>query len=159
MDKWLLLDAIVGEITSALDNSLAAAEEARATATNKENAAENKYDTLGLEAAYLAHGQSERVLQLEGDLAAYVALRARLKDHTIIGVGSLLQLESETGVSRFLFIGPASGGLVVSVQGVRVTVITTDSPLGKAVLGGGIDDDVSIGVVGSATKARIADLW
>ena len=72
MDKWLLLDAIVGEITSALDNSLAAAEEARATATNKENAAENKYDTLGLEAAYLAHGQSERVLQLEGDLAAYL---------------------------------------------------------------------------------------
>ncbi len=159
MDKSLLLDAIVGEITSALNNSLAAAEEARATATNKENAAENKYDTLGLEAAYLAHGQSERVLQLEGDLAAYVSLRGRLKDHTIIGVGTLLQLENETGVSRFLFIGPSSGGLVVSVNGVTVTVITPDSPLGKALLGGGVDDDVSIGVAGSATKARIADLW
>ena len=159
MDKSLLLDAIVGKITSALDNSLAAAEEARATATNKENAAENKYDTLGLEAAYLAHGQSERVVQLEKDLAAYVALRGRLKDHTIIGVGTLLQLENETGVSRFLFIGPSSGGLVVSVNGVTVTVITPDSPLGKALLGGGIDDDVSIGVAGSATKARIADLW
>jgi len=159
MDKSLLLDAIVGKITSALDNSLAAAEEARATATNKENAAENKYDTLGLEAAYLAHGQSERVVQLEKDLAAYVALRGRLKDHTIIGVGTLLQLENETGVSRFLFIGPSSGGLVVSVNGVTVTVITPDSPLGKALLGGGIDDDVSIGVAGNATKARIADLW
>jgi transcription elongation GreA/GreB family factor len=159
MNKSLLLDAIVGEITSTLNNSLAAAEEARATATNKENAAENKYDTLGLEAAYLAHGQSERVVQLEKDLAAYVALRKRLKDHAIVEVGSVLKLEHETGETRFLFIGPASGGLVVSLGGVSVIVITPGSPLGKALLGGVIDDDVSIGVAGSATKARIADLW
>ncbi|HIE88788.1 MAG TPA: transcription elongation factor GreAB, partial [Gammaproteobacteria bacterium] len=140
MDKSLLLDAIVGEITSALNNSLAAAEEARATATNKENAAENKYDTLGLEAAYLAHGQSERVVQLEKDLAVYVSLREHLKDHAIVEVGSVLKLEHETGEARFLFIGPASGGLVVSINGVTVTVITPDSPLGKALLGGGVDD-------------------
>ena len=159
MNKSLLLDAIVGEITSALNNSLAAAEEARATATNKENAAENKYDTLGLEAAYLAHGQSERVVQLEKDLAAYVSLRKRLKDHAIVEVGSVLKLEHETGETRFLFIGTASGGLVVSLGGVSVIVITPGSPLGKALLGGVIDDDVSIGVAGSVTKARIADLW
>ena len=159
MDKSLLLSAIVSEISSALDNSLAAAEEARATATNKENAAENKYDTLGLEAAYLAHGQSERVLQLEKDLAAYVSLRDRLSDHAIVEVGSLLQLEHETGESRFLFIGPASGGLVVSVGGVTVTVITPGSPLGKVLLGAGIDDDVSIEVARGSAKARIANLW
>jgi transcription elongation GreA/GreB family factor len=159
MDKLLLLDAIVGEISAALNNSLAAAEEARATATNKENAAENKYDTLGLEAAYLAYGQSERVMQLEKDLAAYVSLRERLKDHAIVGVGSVLKLEHETGEARCLFIGPASGGLVVSLGGVSVIVITPGSPLGKALLGAGIDDDVSIDVAGSATKARIADLW
>jgi transcription elongation GreA/GreB family factor len=159
MDKWLLLEAIVGEITSALNNSLAAAEEARATATNKENTAENKYDTLGLEAAYLAHGQSERVLQLEADVAAYVALKGRLKDHTVVGVGTLIQLEQETGESRFLFIGPASGGLVVSVIGITVTVITPGSPLGKALLGAGIDDDVSIDGERGSGKAHITNLW
>ena len=158
MDKSLLLDAIVGEITSALNNSLAAAEEARATATNKENAAENKYDTLGLEAAYLAHGQSERVVQLEKDLAVYVSLRERLKDHAIVEVGSVLKLEHETGEARFLFIGPASGGLVVSFDNVTVTVITPDSPLGKALLGGSVDDDVTVDVAGNATQACIANL-
>lgn len=159
MDKSLLLSAIVGEITSALNNSLAAAEEARATATNKENAAENKYDTLGLEAAYLAHGQSERVVQLEKDLGAYVSFKDRLSDHAIVEVGSLLQLEHETGESRFLFIGPASGGLVVSVDGVTVTVITPGSPLGKALLGAGIDDDVSLEVARGSSKAHISGLW
>ena len=159
MNKLLLFDVIVGEITVALNNSLAAAEEARATATNKENTAENKYDTLGLEAAYLAHGQSERVLQLEADVAAYVALKGRLKDHTLVGVGTLIQLEHETGESRFLFIGPASGGLVVSVIGITVTVITPGSPLGKALLGAGIDDDVSIDGERGSGKAHITNLW
>ena len=159
MNKSLLIDVIVGEITSALRNSLAAAEEARATATNKENAAENKYDTLGLEAAYLAHGQSERVVQLEKDLAAYVFLKKRVKDHEIADVGSLLKLEYETGEGRFLFIGPARGGLAVSLGGLSVIVITSGSPLGKALLGVGVDDEVSVGVAGSASKARIAGLW
>lgn len=159
MDKRSLLSEIVSAITLALNNSLAAAEEARETATNKENAAENKYDTLGLEAAYLAHGQSERVLQLEKDLAAYVSLRGRLSDHTIIGVGSLLQLENDSGESRFLFIGPASGGLVVNNGGVAVTVITPESPLGKCLLGAGINDEVTTGVAGGSAQACIANLW
>ena len=159
MNKSLLIDVIVREITSVLNNSLAAAEEARATATNKENAAENKYDTLGLEAAYLAHGQSERVVQLEKDLAAYVFLKKRVTDHEIADVGSLVKLEYKTGEVRFLFIGPASGGLVVSLSGSSVIVITPGSPLGKALLGVGIDDEVSVDVAGSASKARIAGLW
>ena len=159
MDKPSLLSEIVSAITLALNSSLAAAEEARETATNKENAAENKYDTLGLEAAYLAHGQSERVLQLEKDLAAYVSLRDRLSDHTIVGVGSLLQLENDSGESRFLFIGPASGGLVVSVSGVAVTVITPESPLGKSLLSAGINDDVTTGVAGGSAQACIVNIW
>ena len=159
MNKLLLFDVIVGEITVALNNSLAAAEEARATATNKENAAENKYDTLGLEAAYLAHGQSERVVQLEKDLAAYVFLKKRVTDHEIADVGSLVKLEYKTGEVRFLFIGPASGGLVVSLSGSSVIVITPGSPLGKALLGVGVDDEVSVDVAGSASKARVAGLW
>ena len=159
MNKSLLIDVIVREIASALNNSLAAAEEARATATNKENAAENKYDTLGLEAAYLAHGQSERVVQLEKDLAAYVFLKKRVKGHEIADVGSLVKLEYKTGEGRFLFIGPASGGLVVSLGGSSVIVITPGSPLGKALLGVGVDDEVSVDLAGSACKARIAGLW
>ncbi len=159
MDKPSLLSEIVSAITFALNNSLAAAEEARETATNKENAAENKYDTLGLEAAYLAHGQSERVLQLEKDLAAYVSLADRLSDHTIAGVGSLLQLESDSGDIRFLFIGPASGGLVVNIDGVAVTVITPESPLGKSLLGAGSNDEVTTSVAGGSAKACITNLW
>jgi transcription elongation GreA/GreB family factor len=99
------------------------------------------------------------VVQLEKDLAAYVFLKKRVKDHEIADVGSLLKLEYKTGEGRFLFIGPASGGLVVSLSGSSVIVITPGSPLGKALMGVGVDDEVSVDVAGSASKARIAGLW
>ena len=159
MEKSELLAVIIDEINSALNGALAAADEARVTATSKENIAENRYDTLGLEAAYLAHGQSERVQQLEKDLAAFVSLRERLNDHSVVEVGSLLQLSNEAGERRFLFIGPASGGLVVNFNRIQVTVITPGSPLGRALLGVGVDDEVGIEVQEGSTKFRISGLW
>ena len=51
-----------------------AAQAAHETATHEENIAENKYDTLGLEAAYLATGQvrrAEAVRQAPGPLAPF----------------------------------------------------------------------------------------
>ena len=70
VDKKLLILQIIADLNAAIQTALAAADDARATATNKENVAENRYDTLGLEAAYLAHGQSERVMQLNATLEA-----------------------------------------------------------------------------------------
>ena len=65
MNKTALLNQIISTLESARDKASAAAAEAKETATDKENIAENKHDTLGLEAAYLAHGQSNRVMELE----------------------------------------------------------------------------------------------
>jgi transcription elongation GreA/GreB family factor len=48
---------------------------------------------------------------------------------------------------------------VVSLGGVSVTVITPSSPLGKALLGRSVDDDVSINVAGSSAQTRIVELW
>ncbi len=48
-----------------LDTLLHASHQAHQSATHCESKAENKYDTLGLEAAYLAHGLSVRAQQLQ----------------------------------------------------------------------------------------------
>ena len=159
MDKRLLLDTIVGEIMSSFNASLAAADQARKTATSKENVAENKYDTLGLEAAYLAHGQSERVLQLESDLASYLALRKNIKNDSAVAVGSVLKLKLAAGHSRYLFVGPASGGLVVKIKRVKVTVNTPESPLGKAVLGSIVGDELTRELGGIYADSLVNAIW
>jgi hypothetical protein len=58
MNKAILCAVIVDQLEVAVNSASAAADQARDTATDKQNVAENKYDTLGLEAAYLAHGRS-----------------------------------------------------------------------------------------------------
>ncbi len=60
MDKFLLQQRVLKRLAEDLVQVEQAAREAHETATHEENIAENKYDTLGLEAAYLATGQARR---------------------------------------------------------------------------------------------------
>ena len=70
MNKALLLEKIITVLEITYQNAVEAAMRAYNTATNDENVAENKYDTLALEASYLAHGQALRVAECEADIAA-----------------------------------------------------------------------------------------
>ena len=56
MNKHAVHQLILEKLTVDLDIAQRAAQTAYETATHEENIAENKYDTLGLEAAYLASG-------------------------------------------------------------------------------------------------------
>ena len=141
MDKQEVLTTIIENLTSSLQKAVAAADDARKTATHKENVAENRYDTLGLEAAYLAHGQSERVLELQNDLHRFVTLTERAcGPTTFIEPGSLVLLQHPSGQCQHLFVGPARGGLAILLDDVRVTVVTPQSPIGSTLMGMQIDD-------------------
>jgi len=157
MNKFNILNSIISTVSASFEGAVTAADEARATATNKENVAENKYDTLGLEAAYLAHGQSKRGLQLEQDLAAFVSLKENLTEHNEARLGSLVEVEQPDGEVRYLFIGPGCGGLKIDDEGEIVTVITPASPLGSALLNAAAGDEVSLDT--GASPLCVANVW
>ncbi len=157
-DKTALVRVIIANLETAIDSALAAANEARATATNKENAAENRYDTLGLEAAYLAHGQSDRVVQLGDALKAFQHLTLNPDNHLEVTIGSLVSLEDEAGGQRVVFIGPAAGGQVVNFEGTRVTIVTQQSPLGRALSAAACDDEVSAEIAGKFVTYTITSI-
>jgi len=120
-----------------------AAQRAHETATADENVAENKYDTLAVEAAYLAQGQSLRVEQCDADIEAFKALpRHSVTERATLG--SLVVLLDENDVERYLFLGPTAGGLKVVVDGIEVVVITLSSPLGRALHNKAVDDEVTL---------------
>ena len=70
MDKSLLQQQVLKRLADDLAQVEQAARVAHETATHEENIAENKYDTLGLEAAYLAAGQARRAEALPSSLIA-----------------------------------------------------------------------------------------
>ena len=145
MNKQLLHDKIIQILEEAHQGATDAALQAHDTATNKESVAENKYDTFGLEASYLAHGQAKRVAEYEEALVVYKSLGViDFSADLSIALGSLIQLEDEEGITQYLFLGPSAGGLKFIFEGKEITLITTSSPLGKVLNARYVGDEVEM---------------
>ncbi|HED34281.1 MAG TPA: transcription elongation factor [Gammaproteobacteria bacterium] len=145
MNKSHLIGQILLELEHVFQGAVAAAQRAYDTATDEENEAENKYDTLGLEASYLAHGQSKRVAQCEADLIAFKKLK--IVDFTSglsVATGALVKVEDEEGAEQFVFLSPVAGGLKVNFENNEITLVTPSSPLGKVLSGCVEGDDIEV---------------
>ena len=108
-----IIAAILHQLQQDLAVAAAASEEAHASATHSENVPENQYDTLALEAAYLAHGQSKRIEELQHSINTYRQfVRAEFTERAEIAVGAIVRLVNiDTDDLMQVFIGPEAGGL------------------------------------------------
>ena len=141
-----------------LDVLQRAAQTAYEAATHAENIAENKYDTLGLEASYLATGQARRVEEIRQALKNCRAMPLAPYDAASgIQIGALIQLEADNGSTQWLFLAPDAAGLKLEHVGHTITVITPRSPLGAALLGKQLDDEVQINVGGAVQVFSVCE--
>ncbi|MBS7414681.1 GreA/GreB family elongation factor [Pseudomonas syringae] len=156
MNKRDVLQRIVDKLNIDLDIAERAAQTAYETATHEENIAENKYDTLGLEASYLAAGQARRVEEIRQSLTLYRKWSLKPFDESRgIQTGDLVVVEDVSGQTHYLFLGPDAAGLKVSAGDQLVTVITARAPLGQSLLGKFEDDAVQIVINGSRQSYEI----
>jgi transcription elongation GreA/GreB family factor len=156
MNKQQVLQRIIERLEIDLDVAIRAAQTAYETATHEENIAENKYDTLGLEASYLAAGQARRVEEIRQSLTLYKTLVLKPFDEARgIQPGDLIVLESVSGVEQHLFLGPDAAGLKITVDETLITVITAKAPLGQNLLGKFDRDEVEISVNGSRQSFEV----
>jgi transcription elongation GreA/GreB family factor len=135
MNKRTLIKKIIGRLTEELEVYFRAARASRTEATHESSKAENKYDTRGLEASYLARGQSKQAAEIQGAIAAFEKLKARaFGDTDPVDVGAFVEVEL-SGEKSAYFIGPRAGGTEVMHDRQEVLVITPESPLGKQLMG------------------------
>ncbi len=155
MKKAHLLRAIIAELQAELDTFTRAAQAARAEATDPQSRAENKYDTRGLEASYLAAGQARQVGELEAAVAAFGTLPVReFAAGEGIGLGALVELE-RGGERAVYFIGPCAGGTEVTVAKRTVLVITPQSPLGSQLQGRKAGGQFESSVAGKRQRVNV----
>ncbi|KPY37608.1 transcription elongation factor GreAB, partial [Pseudomonas savastanoi] len=115
-----------------------------------------RFNTLGLEASYLAAGQARRVEEIRQSLAAYRKWSLKPFDESRgIQTGDLVAVEALSGQTQYLFLGPDAAGLKVSAGEQLVTVITAKAPLGQSLLGKFEDDAVQIVINGSGQSYEI----
>jgi transcription elongation GreA/GreB family factor len=135
VNKTALVRKIIARLTENLALLQKAAQASNAEATHESSKAENKYDTRGLEAAYLAGGQARQAKEIQDSITAYESLSIRpFSTGEAIDLTAVIELETD-GVGSTYFIGPKSGGLEVEHAGREILVITPQSPLGGTLIG------------------------
>lgn len=159
MNKSHIRQLILEQLHEELNAAQAAVRSAHEAATHEDSIAENKYDTFGLEAAYLAHGQAMRVQEIEQAILAWrnLPLKDSEPDSPVV-LGSLVRLESRDGLCRQVFLGPDGAGIKVPVEGRDVVVITPRSPLGQKLVGKFEGDEITLAVSGAEQLFEIIEI-
>ncbi|NCT84716.1 MAG: transcription elongation factor GreAB [Comamonadaceae bacterium] len=145
MDKFWLQQQVLERLAEDLLQAEQAARTAHETATHEENIAENKYDTLGLEAAYLATGQARRADAIRQVMTQWRRFRPGAFDGSQgIQIGALVCLVDADDRQQQLFLGPAGGSMKLTHGDRVVQVISSEAPLDRALLGKFEGDEVSV---------------
>ncbi|MCB9629154.1 MAG: GreA/GreB family elongation factor [Sandaracinaceae bacterium] len=151
-DKQAVIAALRAELEGRIARAAARAEQARADATHEEARAENDKDTRGLETSYLARGQAQRAEELVEALHRVRLLAPRsYGEDDPIGLGALVCAELEDGEARTFFLLDVAGGTEVTLDpsAPPVWVVSPSSPVGRALVGRLVGDEVTIARAGA----------
>jgi transcription elongation GreA/GreB family factor len=155
VNKQALIKKIIAQLQGELELYFKAAKAAHAEATHEQSKAESKYDTRGLEASYLARGQSKQAAETAQAIEEFQVLPARtFTVDDAIDVGALVELKSKSETASY-FIGPRAGGTEIIYEKKDVLVITPSSPLGQQLVGRKQGEKVQLAIAGNTSEFKI----
>lgn len=157
MNKQHFIEHLKFALQAKLQEATQAANSAREDATHEQSAAETQYDSLSIESAYLAQGQSERVDEAHRAIKAFEDIYSLIPSKTI-SIGSLVCCENADGAHFWYFVAPAEGGLKLKIKDQTIWVITPFSPLGKVLLNKALDDEFEWMMNGSALEFIVTEI-
>jgi hypothetical protein len=144
VNKKMIVEQITRQITEELESIRSAAEATYRAATDEDSKAENKYDTRGLEASYLAGAQAQRVADMKEVLSIFQNLPLKsFAENDPIVITALVELLVSQKTSYVLLM-PKGGGQSAQLDGLKVQVITPESPLGEALIGKRLGDSFEL---------------
>ena len=158
IDKSEIHTLILDQLNSDLTSIVQAVAIARDTATHADCLGSSKYETMGLEASYLAQGQGRRLIEIERSLDYFKRLKLT-QPSALIELSSLVELLDEEGESQLLWLATEAGGLKVHYQDNTITVITPKSPLGRAMIGKAEGDGFEIIIAGKIRSYEVSALY
>jgi len=135
VNKNLLVRAISDSLRENFESLQNSSRKTRSNGNDAESKAEGKYDTRSTEENYLADGFAKQALAAMQTAAAFEGLPlVEFDAQTPIDLSALVQVEFSKEKLWF-FLAPAGGGTEVVCEGVVITVLTPESPLGNQLIG------------------------
>lgn len=142
LDKRLLLEAIIEKLEAQLQTIVDSALFAKEASTNEESKAENKYDTRGLEASYLASGQAQRAEELREKIFYIKKNQPQVFTKNIpIGETALVKVLIDEKQEKHFFL-ISIGGLEIIMNETLVQTLSFNAPLGQLLMGQFVGDEI-----------------
>jgi len=154
-DKAKVREALSTSMRDALASMARSAKDAAEGATHAENKSEGDKDMRATEESYVARGKAMRTEALAEELGRWETgtLRAYGADDAI-GPGALVRVLIDDAPRVFL-VSTHGGGRTVTVDGVEVTVVTPATPVGSALVGKKVGDDLTLAIRGAQRECVI----
>ena len=160
IDKQKLVEQIIQQLSDYAANLSKAAQTAHKDATGEESKAENKYDTRGLEASYLAESQANMAAEAIQNVSSYKTIELKeFPSDSKIELTALIELEAEDGAKSFYFLGPNSGGTEIECENKKILLITPSSPIGMKLLRREKGDIITTKINGNKKEYEIINIW
>lgn len=149
-------------IVEALDATRAALMDAQKSsqdaATHEESRAESDKDMRSTEMSYIARGQAMRVEAIDTERARVAVMPLNsFDDASAVGVSALVRIADGKGKRR-VFIAPGGGGQRISISGEAIDIVTPSSPLGEALVGAYVGDEITVEKGGREEELEILGL-
>ncbi|MDQ6965490.1 MAG: GreA/GreB family elongation factor [Mariprofundaceae bacterium] len=158
IDKQHILNLMIEQLRADLKVCEDAVSIARDTATHSDALGSSRYETMGVEASYLAQGQGVRLLEVERSLAWFLQVKLT-EPGGIIRLSSLVSLLDEQGDTQLLWLAADAGGMKIEEGCNTITVITPKSPLGRAMLGKQQGDSFETRIADRSRCFEIGEVW
>jgi transcription elongation GreA/GreB family factor len=143
-DKALVRAQLLEALERALATMTKSAEQTRSGVVHEDSRAEGDKDMRSTEQSYLARGQAMRAEDL-GEQAQRFATTplVRFADGDAIAPGALV-LALVGKERRVFFLAMQGGGIELEIDQIKVTVVTPASPVGRALLGLRVGDELEL---------------
>lgn len=143
INKSLIKQALIEQLEASLTVAVQSAKHAHQDATHEQSKAETQYDSLGIEMAYLAEGQSKRIEALRQEIQVLKESIEPISNQKI-QLGHLIKLENcEDESVLWVYILAVAGGNKVILNNADFQIVTPSAPIAKKLLKQSIDDIVS----------------
>jgi transcription elongation GreA/GreB family factor len=149
LDKQKVLRAVIAQVEAKLSEMRAGYGAARDAVLSSPHVMKGKREVFGQEAAYLANALALNIQEREYDLKVLRNLHLRESPERV-AMGCVVGVGPDAGpVESLYFLLPVCGGMEVPTHGgeLIVRVITSGTPIAKALLGKVVWDEVTLPTV------------
>ena len=134
MNKQIILNKVIETLEKELLRQAGANQQACNSALQSTHRMASQRDTTGYEASFLSHGYAKHCEELTQQINELKNFEIQDFSGQEIDLGAVVEVEMNGEIDTY-FLLDCGGGTEVDEDGSKVTVITPESPIGKALMG------------------------